>query len=376
MYQIFQPQFRFKIRRILFGIGLVLYLMGLAGCRNSNTTPTTVLSTPTPVEKDNVILTLDPTSSPEPLNPILASGEAKVDLPLCGTTPFIPIAFAQDGLSLYLQTNSGVMVYDLVNLTQVNFIQADKPVEKTAISPDGRILAMALDDHTIQLINLPDGSVFRSLPGHADRVDALAFSPDSTRIYSGSYDTWVIAWDTSGEQIGEFQPGGGEVYALAISPDGRQLAAITFEGPLRLWNSSTFEVENELGPASAFSNATAVYSQGGEVLLTGLGGGPLSLWNLPEGELDWTGGNYAGGLSPDGSQLTHTDVDEKDQNLIQIRDSEGQELLFSLPVAGMQWKLVYSPDGALLASADDMAIRVWDSKNWKLLRVLRVICEE
>jgi WD40 repeat protein len=367
---------RFLIIKVVLFLFLLFSLAFLTGCNQvARITPAPAPTLNRTAEADEA-LSLDPTSTFEPTNPILASGEAEAELPLCGTTPFIPISFSQDGESLYLQTNSGVMGYDLVNLTQDNFIQSAKPVEKATISPDGKVLAMALDDHTIQLYKLPDGSLFRSLPGHADRVDALAFSPDSTRLYSGSYDTWVIAWDTSGEQLGEFQPGGGEVYALAVSPEGRQLAVITFEGPLRLWNSQSFEVEKELGPASAFSNATAVYSQDGNQLLTGLGGGPLSLWQLPGGESVWSGGNYAGALSPDGSQIAHTDVDETGQNLIQIRDSAGQELLFSMPVEGMQWKLVYSPDGALLSSADDMAVQVWDSGSGKLLRVLRATCEE
>jgi WD40 repeat protein len=354
----------------------LLFLVVFAGCNTPIQTPPAVMPTPTQAAEVGETLSLAPTATPEPANLLLASGEAQVSLPFCDTTPFIPIAFTQDGLFIYLQTNTGVMVYDLVNLTQVDFIQSVKPVEKTAISLDGKILAMALDDHTIQLIDLPDGSLFRSLPGHADRVDALAFAPDSNRLYSGSYDTWVITWDISGEQLGEFQPGGGEVYALAISPVGQQLAAITFEGPLRLWNSQTFEVDKELGSASAFSNATAVYSQDGELLLTGLGGGPLSLWTLPDGELTWSGGNYAGALSPDGIQLAHTDVDETGQNLIQVRSTVGQEQLFSLPVDAMQWKLVYSPDSALLASADDMAIRVWDSGSGRLLRTLKTVCGE
>lgn len=366
----------FSIKKFVLFLLLLLFLALLAGCNQTiSTTPASMPTLTRSAEVDEA-LSLEPTSIIEPTNPILASSEAEVELPLCGTTPFIPLAFSQDGVLLYLQTNSGVMGYDLVDLTQAYFIQSTKPVEKAAISPDGKILAMALDDHTIQLFQLPDGSLFRSLPGHADQVDALAFSPDSTRLYSGSYDTWVIAWDTSGEQLGEFQPGGGEVYALAVSPDDRQLAVISFEGPLRLWNSQSFEVEKELGPASAFSNATAAYSQDGDQLLTGLGGGPLSLWQLPGGESVWSGGNYAGALSPDGLQLAYSDQDETGENFILVSRQEGQELLHKLTVDAMQWKLVYSPDGALLASADDMAIRVWDSGNGSLLRNLVTICGE
>jgi WD40 repeat protein len=318
---------------------------------------------------------LQPEATAVPTRPGLVNGEKQAALPMCGETSFVPLGFSPDGASLYIQANPGVLQIDLASLAQAGFIQAEKPVKKAVLSPNGEILAMALEDHTIHLYRLPDGSFFRSLPGHADAVDALVFSPKSTQLFSGSWDTWVIRWEMSGEQTGEFQPGGGEVYALAVSPDGEQLAAITFEGPMRLWNAQTFEMEKELGPASALPNALAAYSPQGGELLTWLGGGPVSLWKLPEGELAWSGGNHSAAFSPLGDQFAHSDGDGAGQNLILVRSVESQEHLHSLPVEGMQWKLIYSLDGKWLVSADDQAIRVWDVETGRLLRTLWTTCE-
>jgi RNA polymerase sigma factor (sigma-70 family) len=62
-----------------------------------------------------------------------------------------------------------------------------------ALSADGRWLAYA-DGPTAYLVNLETGGVARTYRGHIAAVTALAFAPDSDRLYSASLDTTVLAW--------------------------------------------------------------------------------------------------------------------------------------------------------------------------------------
>jgi WD40 repeat protein len=72
---------------------------------------------------------------------------------------------------------------------------------------------------------LPEWRGERTLKGHSRSVNCLAFAPDGSRLFSGSYDQKVIAWD-----LNTFEP---EVLLdlaphpiddLAVSPDGSYLA--------------------------------------------------------------------------------------------------------------------------------------------------------
>jgi hypothetical protein len=76
-----------------------------------------------------------------------------------------------------------------------------------AVSPDGRFLAFAdgarsaedwVDSPTIHLRDLATGKELRRFTGQRGEVLALAFTPDGTRLASGSKDTTALVWDTGG----------------------------------------------------------------------------------------------------------------------------------------------------------------------------------
>ena len=71
----------------------------------------------------------------------------------------------------------------------------EQPIYSLAFSPDGQLLASALDDGTIQMWNIafPDSDPI-ILSGHEGRVFSLAFSPHSQTLASSSADSTVRLW--------------------------------------------------------------------------------------------------------------------------------------------------------------------------------------
>lgn len=73
--------------------------------------------------------------------------------------------------------------------------------------------------------------------GHTNRIRGLVFSPEGDRLYSGSDDKTIRVWDIESQSVVETIRGhiwegeGGQIYALAISPDGQMLAAAGNMGP-------------------------------------------------------------------------------------------------------------------------------------------------
>src|SRR6266516_230747 len=72
-----------------------------------------------------------------------------------------------------------------------------------AWSPDGRHIASAGEDQTVQIWDATTGRTLLTYPGHSDSVNAVAWSPDGQRIASasGSFpspgDKTVRVWDAN-----------------------------------------------------------------------------------------------------------------------------------------------------------------------------------
>ncbi|MDR1930368.1 MAG: WD40 repeat domain-containing protein, partial [Treponema sp.] len=66
---------------------------------------------------------------------------------------------------------------------------------KAADSPNGRYIATGHSDSKIVILDIETARELRTLTGHGDDVNAIAFSPDGRRILSGSSDNSAKLWD-------------------------------------------------------------------------------------------------------------------------------------------------------------------------------------
>ncbi|KAG2046740.1 WD40 repeat-like protein, partial [Suillus hirtellus] len=74
-------------------------------------------------------------------------------------------------------------------------------VSSVSFSPDGTRIVTGSSDHTIRLWDAGTGKpVGEPLRGHTGSVNSVSFSPDSTRIVTGSWDRTVRLWDAGMKQ--------------------------------------------------------------------------------------------------------------------------------------------------------------------------------
>lgn len=79
-----------------------------------------------------------------------------------------------------------------------------------------------------------------SMPGHAEAVVSISFSPDGQNLASGSGDTTVRLWDLNTETP-HYTCQGHKQWVLCVvwSPDGKKLASACKAGVIILWDPET-----------------------------------------------------------------------------------------------------------------------------------------
>ena len=120
-------------------------------------------------------------------------------------------------------------------------IDLPEVVSSAVFSPDGTRIVSGSTDKTVRLWDATTGKpIGQPLRGHDNWVMTVAFSPDGARIASASMDGTIRLWDAStGKPIGQPMRGtGAPVAGLAFSPDGARIAS-TGLGIIQLWDAAT-----------------------------------------------------------------------------------------------------------------------------------------
>ncbi len=96
-----------------------------------------------------------------------------------------------------VRANNSVRVWDAnTGRTLLTYTEhgSQHEVYGLAWSPDGTRIASGSDDFTVRIWNAMTGQTYFIYRGHTDLVASVAWSPDGTRIASGSQDATIQLW--------------------------------------------------------------------------------------------------------------------------------------------------------------------------------------
>lgn len=120
--------------------------------------------------------------------------------------------------------DGALCVWDLES--REKFLTLEAGVTAVAFDPTGRYLAAGTFNQSGQSVVVWDfekqEKVF-DLPGHHDRINAVAFSPDGSWLVSGSDDSTIRVWNVLTGRLAVARQFDAAVQSLAFTPDGKYL---------------------------------------------------------------------------------------------------------------------------------------------------------
>jgi WD40 repeat protein len=302
-------------------------------------------------------------------------------------------AFSPDGKCLALQHGTiepRLDVWD--SLTGQTVFTAPSPITVN------RLQFLSDGDHILNgydVWNLGLGGANLSLRGRQDSVLGVSFSPDGSRLATANSGTitgkgdWVpgsvILWDaTTGRQVRAVTGFQDRVNAVQFNPDGTRLAAgegAGDRGQVKEWDTAAERAARPVGAYTAEVRGLA-YSPDGRQLATASSGalfqfspnqGEVVLWDTATGKKSLTLGGlpYAVkvAFSPDGKWLAAVNPKEG-----KIWDVVTRTERFTLPeIQGSPiYDIAFNPDGTQVATGhEDKTVRIWDAQTGQVVRTLK-----
>jgi WD40 repeat protein/serine/threonine protein kinase len=303
----------------------------------------------------------------------------------------IRVAFSPDGKYFASGSRDGrVRIFDATsgNLLR-DWAASANPISDIAISPDSLLVAsssvpyasmagatpVAGGDNSINVWSASAGALLRTLTGHTLDVWSIAFSPDGSRIASGSEDQTIRIWELNSAAPPTIVSTSSPITQVAFSPDGHTLLGLRrLDKSILLWNTTTQQNSGMLAANTydypRWFRPMALDRDGKVVIGPADGGQSVAIWDLRARRRRQILPVFRAGavgslaITPDGSRAVMGDLYSGSISIWDLRRGNRLLTLGAHAYGDIVGWYAWSPDGTrLLSCGTDRTIRVWDSRS-------------
>jgi WD40 repeat protein/serine/threonine protein kinase len=203
-------------------------------------------------------------------------------------------------------------------------------VRSVVLSPDGKTLAVGLNNTAIRLFTADDAQPIGQFKGHGGTIVALRFSHDGKTLFSASKDRSVRIWSVEGRQLLRKLTGHtADIDCISLTADGKRLATSADDRTIRIWDVASGDELFSLRGVTEVADMIA--------------------------------------FSPDGQHLAATARTQGVRIWAARKDAGYPMMNNASPIGEMAW----FADGQHLASASyDGFVRIWDTKTGRSVHTI------
>jgi len=204
------------------------------------------------------------------------------------------------------------------------------------------------------------------------RVNAIALSPDGTKVVCGTNNSEVLLWNIDTEKIIWTGQHAGYPKCVCWNRDGERVVSGSSDGAARVWDvesgKTVLEIETGLTDVEAMicSPDTTMIAIGGYNTNSDSEGKPLNIWDAKTGEFITRLKGHRGSVAcqawtADGKTLISGSVDS---SIRTWNTATWQQINVLTGHTSLVSGIALSANGLILASASwDMTARLWNLEN-------------
>lgn len=242
------------------------------------------------------------------------------------------------------------------------------PVRSAIFSPDSQKVVSGSDDGTVRFWDAGTGKEILVFREHATAVHAIALSPDGKFVLTGHGDgTATVLEAVSAKELFTLKATIGEIRSVAFSPDGKRIAISGRDGSAEVWDpvsrAKLFDLRGHTDAVWALT-----FSPDGRRIATASWDGTAKLWDATDGSELQSLGPHAGRVWAVAFSLQNDLVATGDDLAVRVwRVDGGKQIVKYNGHATVVYSVAFSPDGrTILSASEDQTARLWEMSSDKV----------